>query len=308
MMPFAMSSRSLASHRLLAANGIELHVAKRGEGRPVLLLHGFPELWYSWRHQLPAIADAGFRAIAPDLRGYGDSSIPDSVEAYDLDTLALDCIGLLDALGEQQAVFVGHDWGSAVAWHAAIAHPDRVRAVVSLSVPFVPRAPAAPVDLMRQALGPDFYIVWFQEPGVADQALARDVRRTLATTKQWTSQWGEGDDEPRCPGWMTEQDLHVYVEAFERTGFTGGLNYYRNIDRNWARSAHLAKAHVEQPALLIAGSRDPVRRFIPIEVMDGWVDDLRGVITVEGAGHWLQQQRPEEVNDALIEFLTGVEW
>jgi pimeloyl-ACP methyl ester carboxylesterase len=174
------------SHRQLAANGIELHVAEQGEGPPVLLLHGFPELWYSWRHQLPVLADAGFRAIAPDTRGYGGSSIPLPVHAYDLDTLALDCVELLDALGLGQAVVVGHDWGAQIAWHMAIAYPDRVAAVASLSVPFVPRAPLPPISVMREALGEDFYIVWFQQPGVADEALARDVRRTLATTKQWT--------------------------------------------------------------------------------------------------------------------------
>lgn len=293
-------------HRQLSINGIELHVAECGAGPAVVLLHGFPELWYSWRHQLPALAAAGYRAMAPDLRGYGRSSAPSELEAYSLEAVCGDLLALLDGLGEGRAVFVGHDWGAAVAWHMALEHSDRVAAVAGLSVPFVPRAPAPPITLMRRALGDDFYIVWFQEPGVAEQALERDVRRTLTTTRAWTAAWGEGDDRPRPPAWLTEEDLQVYVDAFERTGFAGGLNYYRNIDRNWERSAHLAERRIEQPALFITGSRDPVQAFMPAQAMDGWVTDLR-VITVDGAGHWVQQERPGEVNEALLRFLRALD-
>jgi pimeloyl-ACP methyl ester carboxylesterase len=291
------------TERRISANGIELHVVVEGEGRPVVLCHGFPELWYSWRHQLPALSAAGYRAIAPDMRGYGGSTIPEEVEAYDVLTLCRDLTGLLDELGEERAVFVGHDWGAQVVWQLALAEPDRVEAVVGMSVPLVPRAPGPPVGLMRKGMGEDFYIVWFQEPGVADEALARDVRRTLTTSRQWTASWAEEDDDPRRPEWMTEEDLRVYVEAFERTGFTGGLNYYRNLDRNWELTAGLADRRVEQPALFVTGSRDPVARFMPAEVMDGLVDDLRGKVVIEGAGHWVQQERPDEVNEALLRFL-----
>jgi pimeloyl-ACP methyl ester carboxylesterase len=294
-------------HRQLSLDGVELHVAESGAGPAVVLLHGFPELWYSWRDQLPALADGGYRAIAPDLRGYGGSSAPLEIEAYSLQAVCGDLLELLDRLRERQAVFVGHDWGAAVAWQLALEYPDRVAAVAGLSVPFVPRAPAPPISLLRKALGEDFYMVWFQEPGVAERALERDVRRTLITTKAWTAAWGEGDDQPPLPPWLREEDLKVYVDAFERTGFSGGLNYYRNIDRNWERSAHLAERRVEQPALFIAGSRDPVQRFMPAESMDGWVTDLRGVIRVDGAGHWVQQERPEEVNDALLRFLRQLD-
>jgi pimeloyl-ACP methyl ester carboxylesterase len=209
-------------------------------------------------------------------------------------------------LGEEQGVFVGHDGGAAVVWQLALAHPERVAAVAGLSVPFAPRAPAPPVSIFRHRLGEDFYMVWFQQPGVADRALAADVRRTLLATRAWTSQWAEGDDDPPRPAWLTEADLGVYVEAFQRTGFTGGLNYYRNIDRNWELNAPLAERRIGQPALFVTGSRDPVGRFMPAEVMDGWVTDLRAKVVIEGAGHWIQQERPEEVNDALLGFLADL--
>jgi pimeloyl-ACP methyl ester carboxylesterase len=301
-----MNRGPVITHRQVPTNGIELHVAEVGEGRPVILCHGFPELWYSWRHQLPALADAGYRAVAPDMRGYGQSSAPAAVEDYDLPTVCDDMIGLLDDLGEQQAVFVGHDWGAIVVWQLALTHSHRIAAALNMSVPFLPRAPAPPTRLLRDALGDDFYIVWFQEPGVADEALARDVRRTLTTREQWTPQWAERDDQPPRPPWLTEEDLRVYVEAFERTGFTGGLNYYRNIDRNWELTAHLAERRVEQPALFLTGSLDPVQRFMPPELMDGWVTDLRGMVVIEGSGHCVQQERPGQVNEAVLRFLRNV--
>jgi pimeloyl-ACP methyl ester carboxylesterase len=302
-----MKHASTIAHRRVATNGIELHVAEQGEGRPVILCHGFPELWYSWRHQLPVLADAGYRAVAPDMRGYGESSIPDEVDAYDVLTLCDDMLGLLDDLGEEKAVFVGHDWGSNVVWHLALAHPERVEAVVGMSVPFAPRAPAPPTEIFRKNIGEAFYMVWFQEPGVADAALARDVRRTLLTPEVWDAAWVERPDEdPRMPAWLDEADLRVYQEAFERTGFTGGLNWYRNIDRNWELVEPLADRRIEQPSLFITGSRDPVRRFMPAAVMRDKVTDLRGVVEIEGAGHWVQQQSPWEVNEALLDFLRDV--
>jgi pimeloyl-ACP methyl ester carboxylesterase len=293
-------------HRQLKVDGVELHVAELGSGPPVVLCHGFPELWYSWRHQLPALAAAGYRAVAPDMRGYGGSSIPADPEAYDLLSVCQDLLGLLDDLGEDRGVFVGHDWGAAAVWQLAQAYPARVCAVVAMSVPFTPRAPAAPIGLLRGGLGEDFYIVWFQHPGVADAALSRDVRRTLTARAQWTAQWSREDDQPPLPAWLTEEDLRVYVEGFERTGFTGGLNYYRNIDRTWELTAHLAGRRIEQPALFISGSRDPVGRFMPAEIMNGWVTDLRERVIVAGAGHWVQQERPSEVNEALLRFLGSV--
>jgi pimeloyl-ACP methyl ester carboxylesterase len=291
--------------RRIATNGIELLALDEGEGQPVVLCHGFPELAFSWRHQVPALVQAGYRVIAPDMRGYGRSSVPAEVEAYDVLSLCGDLCGLLDALGLERAVFVGHDWGASVVWQLAVAHPERVRAVAGLSVPFVPRAPAAPIPIMRRHLGEDFYIVWFQQPGVADEALASDVRRTLTTSRQWTARWAEEDGStPKLPAWLSEQELAVYVEAFERTGFTGGLNWYRNIDRNWELTAPFAERRVEAPAMFLTGELDPVRRFMSAEVMAGWVNDLRAEIVVPGAGHWVQQQAPDVVNSALLEFFA----
>jgi pimeloyl-ACP methyl ester carboxylesterase len=294
------------SEHSVATNGIELQVLDEGEGPLVVLCHGFPELAFSWRKQVPALTAAGYRVVAPDLRGFGRSSAPAEVEAYDIVRLCGDLCGLLDALGEQDAIFVGHDWGASLVWQLAVMHPERVRAVAGLSVPFVPRAPAPPLPIMRRHLGEDFYIVWFQQPGVADEALARDVRRTLTTSKVWTAQWADEDEPLHRPAWLTEEELAVYVDAFERTGFTGGLNWYRNIDRNWELTESVATRHVEQPALFLTGERDPVRRFMPAEAMRGWVDDMRAEVLVPGAGHWVQQQAPEEVNAALLDFLGGI--
>ncbi len=295
------------SQRRVATNGIELAVHDEGNGPLVVLCHGFPELAYSWRHQIPALVDAGYRVLAPDMRGFGGSSAPTEVEAYDVITLCGDLVGLLDALEETSAAFVGHDWGASVVWQLAVLHPDRVRAVAGLSVPFVPRAPAAPIPIMRRHLGEDFYIVWFQQPGVADAALASDVRRTLTTSRQWTASWADEDGaELKRPAWMTEDELAVYVDSFTRTGFTGGLNWYRNIDRNWELTEPVAERRIEAPALFLTGELDPVRRFMPAEAMNGWVTDLRQNVIVPGAGHWVQQQEPEAVNAALLEFLGGV--
>jgi pimeloyl-ACP methyl ester carboxylesterase len=256
---------------------------------------------------MEAIADSGRRAIAPDLRGFGGSSAPEAVEAYDIEALTGDLAALLGALEIEQAVVVGHDWGSDLAWKFALLYPQLVRAVVGISVPYVPRAPAEPISLMREHIGEDFYIVWIQEPGVADAALSADVRRTLATREVWNAEWAARHDEPPTPPWMSEEDLQLYVDEFTRTGFTGGLNWYRNLDRSWAYLEQFEGRTIDQPALFITGSRDPVRAFMPHEAMAGSVTDLREVVIVEGAGHWVQQERPDEVNAALLGFLDSVD-
>lgn len=298
-----------SSRRVRAPDGTVLHVVEAGpaDGPVVVLLHGFPELGYSWRHQIPALAGAGYRVLVPDMRGFGLSDAPADVEAYAIDRLAADALALLDDAGARSGVLVGHDWGADVAWKTAWLEPDRVSAVAGLSVPFVPRAPAPPLELMRRHLGEDFYIVWFQEPGVAEEALERDVRRTLATPRVWDPAWvRDGREDPPTPAFMTERDLAVYVEAFTRTGFRGGLAYYRNIDRNWELTAHAAERRIGQPALFLTGERDPVRRFMPAEAMQGWVTDLRASVVVPGAGHWVTQDSPQAVNRALLDWLAQV--
>ena len=308
--------------RTVRTNGVDLHVVEAGEGFPVVFAHGFPELSYSWRHQLPAVADAGFHAIAPDQRGYGQSSRPDAIEDYDILHLTDDLLGVLDELGEERAVFVGHDWGSMVVWQMALLHPERVAGVVGMSVPFLPRGPMPPIQLMRQVFGDSFfYILYFQEPGVADAELGADAARTmrrmlagLTMPEGSTNLAGlaapEGAGfvdrlpEPTAlPAWLSQEELDHYTAEFTRTGFTGGINWYRNFDRNWAETPQLDGAKVTMPSLFITGSADPVGLMSPTAIMDGWLEDHRGTITVPGAGHWVQQEAPAEVNAALLTFL-----
>jgi epoxide hydrolase A/B len=294
-----------------------MHAVEAGEGPLVVLCHGFPEIWYSWRHQLSALADAGYHVVAPDQRGYGGTDAPPDVTDYDMPHLTGDLLGLLDALGEERAVFVGHDWGALVTWALALTAPDRVRGVAGLSVPFTPRMPMRPTQLFEALSGERFfYVLYFQKEGPADEELAADPRRTMAkilTTQSFGfrglpregTRYLDGLTDPdELPSWLTEEDLDYYASEFARTGFTGPLNWYRNFDRNWELSEAQAGAHVTVPALFVSGDRDPVRKMAPADVMDGWMDDLRGSIIVPDAGHWVQQERPAEVNAALLEFLS----
>ena len=295
--------------RIATVDGIELEVAQHGppDGPVVVLLHGFPELGLSWRHQVGPLAAAGYRLLVPDLRGFGGSDAPAPTEAYAITEHARDVLALLDHAGAQQGVLVGHDWGADIAWKTAWLHPKRVSAVAGLSVPFVPRAPAPPLGILREHLGEGFYMCWFQEPGVAEEALERDVRRTLATPRVWDAAWAaETGEDPPTPSFMTEGELQAYVDAFTRTGFRGGLSLYRNLDRNWEQTAHVSERRIEQPALFLTGERDPVRRFMPAAAMDGWVTDLRASVVVPEAGHWLQQHAPEAVTAHLLAWLGEV--
>jgi pimeloyl-ACP methyl ester carboxylesterase len=313
--------------RTLSVNGIDLHVTEAGEGPPVVLAHGFPELSYSWRHQLPALADAGYHAIAPDMRGYGRSSRPEPIEDYDIEHLTGDLVGLLDELGEEQAVFVGHDWGSMVVGSLCRLHPERVAGVVAMSVPLLPRGPMGPITLMRMAFGDSFfYMLYFQEPGVADADLgaepATTMRRMLAglTTVDaerldpglMSANDGRGfvDRLPEpdgLPGWLRQDELDHYVAEFTRTGFTGGINWYRNLERNWEITPQLADAKVTMPSLFIGGALDPVLLMSSPALQEGIVTDHRGDVLVDGAGHWVQQESPKAVNDALITFLDSLD-
>lgn len=315
-------------HRFIDTNGIRMHIAEAGEGPLVVLCHGFPESWYSWRHQLLALAEGGYHAVAPDQRGYGQTDRPQAIEAYTQLHLVGDIIGLLDALGEETAVVAGHDWGAPVAWNSALLRPDRVRAVIALSVPFSARAPQPPTQMMKAAYGENFfYILYFQAPGVAEHELQRDVRRTQRMFLYSAS----GDaplrrPEPRpmragfleqmtdpeaLPAWLTEADLDFYTGEFERTGFRGGLNWYRNLDRSWELMGPWAGAKVQQPALYVAGDRDGVVAMSGGKdaIMAGLqknVPNLRDATILPGVGHWTQQERPQEVNAAMLAFLGGL--
>ena len=301
-----------------------MRIAEAGEGPPVLLLHGFPELWYSWRHQLPALAAAGYRAVAPDVRGYGGTDAPEAIDSYTMLDHVADAVGVLDALGEESAVIVGHDWGAPMAWHGALLHPERFPAVAALSVPYTPRPPAPPTQLMKRLFQDRFfYMLYFQEPGLAEAELEADVRRSMrlmlydasgdAPRSGWQARrpkdanlLDEMRDPERLPPWLTEADIDYYTAEFERTGFRGGLNRYRNMDRDWEQSAHLAGATVQQPALFVAGERDGVLRFTGTDAMKASVPNLRNVVILPACGHWTQQERPAEVNSALIEFLKAL--
>ena len=309
------------THRTIETNGINMHIAEAGDGPLVLLVHGFPELWYSWRHQLPALADAGYHAVAPDVRGYGRTDAPEAIESYTMLNHTADAVGVLDALGEKTAVVVGHDWGAPMAWSCALLYPDRFSAVAALSVPFMPRSPIPPTQLLKQMFPNNFfYILYFQQPGPAEAELEADVRKfmrlmlygasgdapqdALLSQKPKDAKFLEGMPEPKqLPSWLTEADLDYYTHEFERTGFRGGLNRYRNMDRDWEQLPQLAGAKVQQPALFIAGDRDGVLSFTGVDAMKANVPNLRDVIMLSGCGHWTQQERPAEVNAALIQFL-----
>jgi pimeloyl-ACP methyl ester carboxylesterase len=325
---------SQVQHKIVEANGIRLNVAEQGTGPLVLLCHGFPECSYSWRHQLQALADAGFHAVAPDMRGYGRSDSPEEIDRYTLFHLVGDMVGVLDALGAESGVIAGHDWGAPVAWHAALLRPDRFRAVIGLSVPYRPRGPVRPTSVMPRTEDAEFYQLYFQTPGVAEAELARDVRDTIRRLL-----YSASGDVPRreggtpnpdavgmvprrggflsrtanpnsLPPWLTEADIDVFVEEFTRTGFRGGLNWYRNIDRNWELLAPYAGARVTVPALYVAGDRDLVVAFRGMDQLipnlKKFVPELRQTLILPGCGHWTQQERPREVNAAMLDFLKSL--
>jgi pimeloyl-ACP methyl ester carboxylesterase len=313
-------------HQTLTVNGIRIHAAELGRGPLVLLCHGWPELWYSWRHQLPALAAAGFRAVAVDMRGFGETDAPADVAAYSIFHLVGDTVGIVSALGEERAIIVGHDWGASVAWSSALMRPDVFHAVAALSVPHRGRSPADPLAMLRASGSGDYYWVYFQNEGVAEAELERDVALTMRRVLYGISgDAPEGLDTGRVPegkgfldqlpepstlpAWLTQRDIETYARAFGRTGFRGGLNWYRNLSRNWELQAPWQGAKIHQPALFIAGSRDPMvrgkRGMAGIANMQAAVPALQSLI-LDGAGHWIQQERPDEVNASLVAFARNV--
>ncbi len=296
----------------ITTNGVELEVFTLGEGKPLIFCHGWPELAFSWRHQIAALAAAGYHVIAPNQRGYGHSARPAAVEDYDINHLCQDLTGLLDHFGYEDAVFVGHDWGAIIVWNLAMLHPNRVRGLINMSVPFMERGSSPWVDFWEQHLGGDFYIVHFnRQPGVADAVFAANTPqflRNMYRTNQWQAapvELGEGmaminiAAATDMPGelLMSEEELAVFVESFEHSGFTGGINWYRNFDRNWQLLADVEQL-VEQPALMLYGDYDMVPKSANLEQFVPNVE-----MQSLPCGHWIQQERPAEVNELMLEWL-----
>jgi pimeloyl-ACP methyl ester carboxylesterase len=313
--------KAMSSSRTISANGIEMFLLEQGAGPLVVLCHGWPELSYSWRHQIPAIAAAGYHVVAPDMRGFGQTSAPDDIGAYTIFDHVGDMVALVAALGERQAVIVGHDWGAPVAWHAAMFRPDIFSAVAGLSVPPPLRGRGRPLDTLRENGISNFYWQYFQTPGVAEREFERDIALTMRTllgrgfSDPAASLFVEegkgflGDDKSAAPlpDWLTETDLAYFTSAYRKSGFRGGLNWYRNIDRNWELTAPWQGAQIVQPSLFIAGSKDAVITGLigakRVADMERALPNLKRKLILEGAGHWVQQQRADEVNAALIAFL-----
>ena len=313
------------NQRRVETNGISLNIAEQGEGPLVLMLHGFPESWYSWRHQFSALAEAGYHAVAPDMRGYGDSDKPFEIEAYNQVEVVNDIIGLIPALGYETAVVFGHDWGAPTAWSCALNHPDKVSAVGALSVPFRPRGDSPPLATLK-AIFKDrfFYQLYFQEPGKAEAELEKDPALTIrkfyhmASGEMNTSLLSEKPADADLlsdlpdPGtemgpWISEEDVSFYANEFKKSGFRGPLNYYRNMDLTWELTKDSPR-QISQPALFVAGERDGVILMAAdaLKELDKHVTDLRVNKLIPKIGHWTQQEAPDEVNQALIQFLEEI--
>lgn len=315
-------------------NNISMRLASVGEGPLVVLLHGWPESWYSWRHQLVALANAGYKAVAPDMPGYGETDRLAAVEDYNIVNLASLVVGILDEMKATQAVLIGHDWGAAIAWQTALLHPERFSKLITLSVPYNKHAPIAPMEIYKKRFGEHFfYQLYFQTPGVAekefDAAPDKLLRRlyvspdtpkekpAITDTRAEAGGFIERLGEPkRAPDWLTEEDLNYFVSQFQKAGFEGGINYYRNINRNWELLAPYADRKIEMPTLFMAGERDLVINGMmaggpdPVKLKEGMlplVPNIEDVILLPNIGHWIQQEAPEAVNKAILGFLTSSE-
>ncbi|WP_167097202.1 alpha/beta fold hydrolase [Mycobacterium sp. DL592] len=318
-----------STERLVDVNGVRLRVAEAGEqGAPVVVLtHGFPELAYSWRHQIPVLAEAGYHVLAPDQRGYGGSSRPAQIEAYDITELTGDVAALLDVVGARRAAIVGHDFGAVVAWNMPLLHPDRVAGVAGLAVPPIPRPLTPPTEAFRRIFGDNFfYILYFQQPGPADAELAEDPLRTMRVllggmrtpkteeaAQQMLSPGPDGfldrlAQPEQLPDWLSTEELAHYAAEFGRTGFTGALNWYRCFDRNWHILGQASTETITVPALFVGGTEDPTLGFTRVDRATEVVKGPYRQVLLDGAGHWIQQERPDEINRELVGFLSGLEW
>ncbi|XP_039115095.1 epoxide hydrolase A-like [Dioscorea cayenensis subsp. rotundata] len=309
------------SHRTMEVNGIAMHIAEKGMGGPiVLMLHGFPELWYSWRHQINGLADKGYHAVAPDLRGYGDTDSPSAISSYSIFHLVGDIIALIAILGQAQVFVVGHDWGALVAWHLCLFRPDKVKALVNLSVAYMPRNPAIkPVDYYRSIYGDDYFVCRFQEPGVIEAEFGR-VSTKRVIKKFYTLRdpagifipkegWISPNDEFSLPNWISEEDIDYFGNKFEKSGWSGGLNYYRCLNSNWELTEPWTGAQIKVPTKFIVGDLDLTYHYPGIQDYihkGGFKHDvplLEEVVVMKGVAHFIQQEKAHEITQHILDFI-----
>ena len=325
----AASEFTKPDFQMIETNGVRLRCVVQGQGPLVILVHGWPESWYSWRHQIGPLAAAGYRVCVPDVRGYGGSDKPQPVEAYDMESLTGDIAGLIDALRADDAILVGHDWGAPIVYVTSILHRTKVRAVCGMSVAYTGRPPVPATKIFAKAFaGKFFYMNYFQKEGVAEAEFEADLPRALSTiyhrasgdrprdsvfqAKAPSATFLEGTSPPETlPAWLTDEDLAYYVSQFEQSGMRGPINRYRNFERDWEALPQLADENITQPSFFIAGTRDPVLTMFTgadtLAKMKSLAGDFRGERLIEGIGHWVQQEAPEETNAALLGFLKQVD-
>ena len=314
-------------------NGVRYFIKGAGNSKAplILFLHGFPDSWYSWRHQLTAMANAGYYAVAPDMLGCGATDAPIEIARYSQDEMAKDIVGLITALGHEQAIIVGHDLGASLTWQICLLYPERVKAVIALSIPYGGRALAKPIPHMRKVFGDKFfYILYFQDQGVAEKEFDADVRETLlriyfalsAAGSKRATQFVASDNPKsaekyldttilpeKLPAWLSEEDLAYYVSRYEKEGFRGIINWYRCLDIYWERTPHLAGKKISQPTYFIAGKQDPITHMVrkAIKRLPTIVEDLRGVEFFDDCGHWIACEQTELLNEKLLEFVNGLD-
>ncbi|KAI3936576.1 hypothetical protein MKW92_032414 [Papaver armeniacum] len=310
------------THRMVDVNGIKMHIAEKGEGPVVLLVHGFPAIWYSWRHQILTLAASGYKAVAPDLRGYGDTDAPSSAQTYTCFHIVDDLVSLIDTLGQDKVFVVGHDWGAIISWYLCLFRPDKVEALVNLSVTFIPRIPfVRPLTLLRAIYGDEYYIIRFQEPGEMEAEFARVGTETVlrkimsyytpAPFKIPRDKSFASEGQPTLPAWLSVEDIQYYTSKYEKSGFTGGFNYYRNLNVNWELTKQWAGAEIKVPVKFMVGDQDlcyhmlGVQSYIHSGLMKRYVPFLQEVVVLKGVGHFIMEERPDEVNGHIIDFLEN---
>jgi len=323
---------NVIGEQFIETNGVRYYIKAAGNRSAplILFLHGFPDSWYSWRHQLIAVGDAGYYGVAPDMLGCGQTDAPKEITRYSQDEMAKDIVGIMDALGHEQAIIVGHDLGASLTWQVCLLHPDRVKAVMALSIPYGGRALARPIDHMKKVFGDRFfYILYFQEPGIAEEELDADINNSLlrilyslsADGKEYYSKFVASDKPAEAtkyldttslpesmPDWLSESDLAYYVSRYQDNGFRGILNWYRCLDIYWERTEHLAEKKITQPVYFIAGNDDPTTHMVrkAIKRLPQIVEDLRGVEFFDQCGHWIACEQTELLNDRLLKFVKTV--